>query len=231
MLNFPENQLQVRNNREREVLDKADEIWKLNFQGRLIKSSLGKSIEVIVPLTETEYPISQKCSVYSDLEYGRKGTVGQGGCGPLAVEYALRLIGFNVPFLDILEQCDYKGYRAYEFNNEEQIIGACGTEYALFQNLAVEAFSLKEIIDALKSGKPVTLLVDNAIYHNDGSRKGNHFVTLIGFGICESAIIMDGNKIVNCDEEAKVAIPFKELLLGIKGAWFWERERVKRYLE
>ncbi len=230
MLDFPKNQFQVRNQREREELDRAEEIWKKNFQGRLIRSSYGVKVGLIAPLTDTVFPISQKHSAYADLPYGRKGTVGEGGCGPLAVEYALRLMGFNVSLLDIVEQCDYKGYRAYEYNGAGQIIDAMGTEYALFHNLAMEVFSLREMLRALKDGKPVTLLVDNAIYNNDGSQKGNHFVTLIGIGIGQEAIIMDGNKIVNHDEEAKVAIPLKELIPGIKGAWSWDKETVKRYL-
>ena len=230
MLDFPQNQFQVKSKKAREELDKTEEIWKKNFQGRLMKSSLGVEAGIIAPLTETTFPISQKHSAYSDMPYGRKGTVGEGGCGPLAVEYALRLMGLDVTFLDVLEQCDYKGYRAYEFNSRNQIIGACGTEYALFNNLAIEVFSYSEMLRALENGKPVTLLVSNAIYYNDSSRKGNHFVTMIGVGIGEEALIMDGNRIVNSNEEAKVAIPLKELLPGIKAAWFWEKENVKSYL-
>lgn len=230
MLNFPENQIRVKNKREREVLDRADEIWKKNFQGRLITSSQGIKVEIICPLTETIFPISQKHSAFSNLLYGRKGTIGEGGCGPLAVEYALRLMGLQTSLLEIIEQCDYKGYRAYVYNEEGLIVDAAGTEYALFHNLTKEESSLSNILRALKEGKPITILVSNAIYHNDSSKKGNHFVTLIGIGIGQTAIIMDGNRIVNHPEEAMVAIPFKKLLPGIKGAWVWEREFVERYL-
>ena len=51
MLDFPKNQFQVRNQREREELDRAEEIWKKNFQGRLIRSSYGVKVGLIAPLT------------------------------------------------------------------------------------------------------------------------------------------------------------------------------------
>lgn len=230
MLNFPKNQFIVRNKKEREEIDYACDILRRNFQGRLLKSRIGVKDEVIAYITDSNFPISQKHSYYSDLPYGQKGTIGSGGCGPLAVEYALRLMGFEVFFLDIIEECVNKGYRAYEYNEKGEITTAAGTEDHLFYNLADEALSLSEIFEALKEGRPVTLLVDNTIYNRDSSRKGNHFVTLIGVGIGNNAIIMDGNKIVNCQEEAKVVIPLDEILIGTKGAWIWDKEKVKSYL-
>ena len=230
MLNFPENQFVVRNLKEREKIDAIYDVLRKNFQGLLLRSSIGANIVEIASLTTSIYPISQKHSEYSEMSYGEKGTVGSGGCGPLAVEYAFRLMGYEIPFLDILNECVRKGYRAYEYNEEGDIVAAAGTEDYLFHNLADEPFSLLEVCKALKERKPVTILVNNAIYHDDTSRKGNHFVTLIGIDSENNAIIMDGNKIVSCQEEAKVIIPLFKILPGIKGAWIWDKEKVRSYL-
>lgn len=226
MLNFPMNSFIPKNQKERNWLDLTEARQQEWFKSNLLNSLNSVKAPVVSPLTTQEVPISQKFSKYSRLPYGLVGTVGDAGCGPLAVEYALRVMGFSISFEDILHECVSKGYRAYVYSDSDEIIDGAGTEHLLFSNLAIRLSDLNEIFDFLKKGCPITLLVSNAVYHGNPERKGNHFVTLIGIDENENALIMDGN-LTAC----LVKKPLAEILLGINNAWAWEKTKMNAYLE
>ena len=231
MLNFPKNQTSPKNQAERKVLDKIEKERRDLFQAKILQDMKEDfEVPVITPITTTIFPISQKFSDYSNLSYGKVSTVAEAGCGPLNVEYAFRLMGFSIDFEEILKECVEKGYRAYIYNEDDEIIDGAGTEYALFTNLANELQGVSQIITFLKKGCPITVLINNAIYHNDKNRKGNHFITLIGIDKWGNAILMDGNLIKNDISAALVNKPFKDTLFGLRGAWAWEKEKVKKCL-
>ena len=229
MLNFPKYDV-PNNYKERKKLDKKEKQRRDKFQKRILKS-LKKDFEipVVQKLPLDVYPIGQKCSSYSNLPYGQIGTIGSAGCGVLAVEYALRLIGFEVDFEELVEECVNKGYRGYIYDKNDNIIDGSGTQYSLFTNLAIELKSLKKILKYAKKGYPITLLVENKVYNNDPDNEGSHYITLMGFDENENAILMDGNKITDNSRLnfALVKKPFKEIAPGLRGAWAWDKEQVR----
>lgn len=232
MLNFPKNKM-PNSRKKRKKYDKKECKKRDKFQKRILKD-LNKQfkIPVVKKLPLDVYPIGQKCSSYSNLPYGEIGTIGEAGCGVLAVEYALRLLDFDVRFEEIVEECVNKGYRGYIYDKNNNIIDGSGTHYSLFSNLAIELKSMKKIFKYAKKGYPITLLIQNSVYNNDKTNTGNHFITLIGFDENENAILMDGNKITDNSRIsfALVIKPFKEIALGLRGAWAWNKEKVSKYL-
>lgn len=177
MIKFPQNSFVPKNQEEREKADLRDNERVEKFQANLFQEMKG---EFKIPRVESAnflstYPISQKNSIYSNKLYGKVGTVGEAGCGPLAVEYALRTMGFLIRFDEVLKECVDKGYRAYVYDEEDKIIDGSGTEYVLFDNLATELHSFKEIMNSLEKGCPVTVLMNNAVYHDDEKCKGECF--------------------------------------------------------
>lgn len=230
MLNFPKNQFVPKTKEERNSVDCTDTQNATRFSTQLLADPAQNHKLPFIPCNYRIFPISQKHSTFSGMPYGKIGTVSSAACGPLAVEYALRLMGFPVSLEEILQECVEKGYRGYVYDDSNNIIDGAGTENVLFSNLAQElSGSIREIMVALSKG-PVTLLMDNSIYHDDSSRKGNHFITLVGIDENENAILMDGNLIVTHSEEALVIKNFRKILPGIKGAWGWEHSKVKGYL-
>lgn len=232
-MNFPYNN-SPKNKKERDKLDAKWENIKMNFQEKVLKEVQKIKLHEIKPLQNGKiYPISQKHSKFSKINYGKLDTIGDSGCGPLAVEYALRLLNIHINFGKIVEECVSKGYRAYIYDDLGKIIDGCGTEYELFDNLANRLNSILEIIQYLQNRNPVTLLVENSKYHEDEKKNGNHFVTIIGIDQKNNAIIMDGNLITQVSNKSMAVkyIQFKKLITGIKLAWGWNKEKVESYLK
>lgn len=230
MIKFPENNLSPKNQEQRKRVDNNDDLKKKLFQEKILSELDSTELPTIQAITNF-FPISQKNSKYSDMPYGEIGNVGEAGCGPLAVEYALRILKISTNFEEILNETVKKEYRGYIYDENGKIIDGCGTEYSLFSNIAREVQSLKDMIDSLKKGQPITILIENAIYHNDMKRKGNHFVTIIGIEANGNAIIMDGNLIVTEEREALVNKDFRKILQGVKLAWAWDHDLVLENLK
>ena len=231
-MNFPKDII-PRNREERKYIDEMELQKRDRFQETILKNMKHNyKVSTIQKLPLNVFPLSQKYSTYSNLPYGIFSTIGQAGCGPLAVEYALRLLGFTFNFEDIISECIEKSYRGYIYNDNEEIIDASGTKYSLFSNIATELVNLDEILTFLKKGCPITILIQNSVYHNDENRAGNHFVTLIGIDASKNAILMDGNKVTdeNNPSTALIRKPFNEMLLGLRGAWAWEKDKVKNFI-
>ena len=232
MLNFPYNNF-PKNKEEREKLDAKWDKVKISFKEKASKEVQVLKVPEITLLQNGEvYPISQKKSEFSEMKYGYVDTIGIAGCGPLAIEYALRLMNFRVSFKDIVRECILKGYRAYMYDESGNIIDGCGTEYEIFDNLANRLISLREIIKYLQAKSPVTLLVENSKYHEDKTKKGNHFVTIIGIDKEQNAIIMDGNLITKTSNKSMALkrMSLKKLVASINLAWGWKKEKVESYL-
>ena len=233
MINFPKDQ-SPKNRIERIEHDKKELKKRDEFQMNILNDMKHNyEIPVVQKLPLDVYPIAQKCSKYSKLPYGLISTVQNAGCGPLAVEYALRLIGFQIDFVSVLNECVIKGYRGYIRDEEDKIIDGLGTKYSLFSNIATELTNLEDILSFLQKGVPITILIQNSVYHNDEKRKGNHFITLVGVDKEKNAILMDGYRIETENDlsNALVRKTFEEMLLGLRGAWAWESEKVKIYLK
>ena len=234
MLNFPDVTYQ---DQSKELRQKYNEIEQEERQLCNCRMVNGMKKDICIPpvrkLPLDRFPISQKCSSYSNLPYGKFGTVAKAGCGPLAVEYALRLMEIYIDFRDILNECVKKGYRAYLYDENDRIIDGAGTKIALFNNLAKECKDPIEIAWILGSGVPITLLIQNSVYYRDRKVKGCHYVTLVGIDDNENAILMDGNRITDSAVPlyAFCVIPFKYMVDGIEGAWAWEKEKVLGYLK
>lgn len=232
MLNFPKDII-PKNRAERKYIDYIELQKREKFQETILKDiKKDYKVSTIEKLPLNVFPISQKFSCYSSLPYGIFSTIGEAGCGPLAVEYALRLLGFSFSLEEIVLECLEKSYRGYIYDENEEIIDGSGTKYSLFSNVATELTNLDELLTFLQKGCPITILIQNNIYHCDENRKGNHFVTLIGIDSMENAILMDGNKIIDMDNPSTALIrkPFNEILLGLRGAWAWEKEKIKNLI-
>lgn len=232
MLNFPVNRENPQNMQDTLILDEV-ELRRIEKFQATIKQEMRTLITLpTVKIDTTEFPISQKFSCYANIPYGKIGTIKEAGCGVLALEYALRLMGLNIDFCEIVDECVNKGYRAYVYDREGNIIDGSGTYYSLFRNLGIELNSLKEILSFLEQKNPVTILVDNSIYHSDINRKGNHYVTLIGIDEEKNALIMDGN-LIEKENAKQVALNKKQfinILPGIKSAWSWNKQKAMSYL-
>jgi len=230
MLCFPQNSFTCNCKEERNVVDAKDmqnvERFVETFMGSVQEDGL---FSAIAPITDA-FPISQKHSPYSALPFGKIGTVGEAGCGPLAVEYAFRVCGFSVSFEEILEECISKGYRAYIFDEKDTIIDGSGTETAFFDNVATMVDTLPKLLLFLKRGCPVTVRMSNAVLYQDEHRAGNHFITLVGMDAEQNLVFMDGNLIVNDPSEAFSKKPLLAMVRGFKGAWAWEKEKISRFL-
>ena len=220
-----------KNDVERKTKMFLEGIAQEDFVARIARElQIGIEFPFIAPVTG-EYPTSQNFSKYRDMPYGETGTIGGAGCGPLAIEYSLRVMGIEVDFEDIVCECVGKGYRGYRYDEQDNIIGGCGTENEVF-DLAESLGSISRIIAALKKGYMVTVLVANKVYHSDTARSGNHFISLVGIDAEGNALFMDGNMItdVNRPEEAFVVRPFKYVATGFKGAWAWNPEKIMESL-
>lgn len=232
MLNFPKDII-PKDREERKHIDEVELQKRDNFQETILKNSENNyKVPNIQKLPLNIFPISQRFSCYSSMPYDIFSTISEAGCGPLAVEYALRLLGFSISLEEIVSECLEKSYRGYIYNEKEEIIDGSGTKYTLFSNVATELKNLDEILTFLEKGCPITILIQNSVYHNDENRKGNHFITLIGIDSDKNAILMDGNKITygNDSSTALVRKPFKQMLLGLRGAWAWEKEKIKNFI-
>lgn len=226
MLKLLPNSHVAKNNQEREAIDKADieklDLWQEKFHQEALQMS---SIPYIPAITPTNmFPIRQKFSKYSSLPYGKIGNIAEAGCGPLAVEYALRVLGHSYTFEEVIDECVQKGYRAYVYDDLGNVIDGVGSEHALFHNNATTLQGAKDLVKYLQRGCPITLLVNNTIYHNDERRRGNHFVTLIGIDENQNLLIMDGNLITDekAPSTALVKKNFWKMVNGIRCAWAWE---------
>lgn len=226
MLKFVPNSFVPKSIEERKIVDEAEErqlqLWRQMFFTDAVQMKSIPCIHNIAPANI--FPISQRFSKYSSLPYGKIGTVADAGCGPLAVEYALRILGYLYPFEEVLDECVRKGYRAYIYDQYGNIIDGEGTEHSLFHNNAIILQGMQELVKYLQRGCPITLLVNNAIYHEDEERKGNHFVTLVGIDEVQNLIIMDGNLIIDENEPSAALVKKKpwKIASGIKCAWAWE---------
>ena len=231
-MNFPKAEI-PKSKEERKEIDRRELDKRDLFQKKMLQDMKEHfEIPTVTKLPKDIFPYSQKFSVYSTMPYGAYGTISSAGCGPLAVEFAARLLGINVEFVDIISQCVIKGYRGYLYDEQDNIIDGSGTKYSLFSNIATEVEDLNQLMEFIKHGCPITLLIQNSVYHDDDNRKGNHFITLIGIDEEKNAILMDGNLIEDKHNPrvAEVRKDFKEILPGLRGAWAWEKEKVKAYL-
>lgn len=231
-MNFPKDII-PKNREERKYIDEVELQKRDKFQETILRDmEHDYNVSPIQKLPLNVFPLSQRYSPYADLPYGKISTIGQAGCGPLAVEYALRLLGFTFNFEDVVSECVEKNYRGYLYNDNEEIIDGSGTKYSLFSNVATELSNLDEILLFLEKGCPITVLIQNSIYHDDENRKGNHFITLIGIDESKNAILMDGNKITDKDNSSTALVrkPFNKMLLGLRGAWAWEKEKSKNLI-
>jgi len=232
LLNFPKD-IFPKNRKEQKHRDEIELQKRDKFQETILKNSKNNyEIPNIQKLSLDVFPISQKFSCYSSMPYGIFSTIGESGCGPLTVEYALRLLGFSISLEEIVAECLEKSYRGYLYNEKDEIIDGSGTNYTLFSNVATELTNLDEILTFLEKGCPITILIQNSVYHNDEKRKGNHFITLIGIDADKNAILMDGNKItdINDPSTALVRMHFNQMIVGLRGAWAWEKEKIKNFI-
>ena len=232
MLNFPQDN-SYRNVNQRKLLDQRELEKRDLFQQTILKELTEEyTIPIVEKLPINIYPLSQRFSEYSMLPYGEIGIIKEAGCGIFAVEYAFRLLGCNVDFVELLDECVNKGYRGYVLDENEKIIDGSGTKYSLFTNLAIELKHLNQIFYFSKEGFPITLLVQNSVYKNESNKKGNHYITLVGFAENEKALLMDGNRIINLlhPEDALLTKSFKILAPGLRGAWAWKKEKLMAYL-
>lgn len=232
MLKIPMNEVITTNKAERKQLD-AKEKEQLELFQKMMRMDLPNvqipEIKPTVPLDL--YPMSQKKSEYAHLPYGKVSDIADAGCGPLALEYAFRANGMKVNFPKLIKEVVDKGYRAYIYDDDGNIVDGSGTEYALFDNLGIRLFSVYDILECLDAGDCVCILIQNSVYHQDAKRKGNHFVTLIGIDEEKNAIMMDGNLIVDEHPEAAlVRKPFMEMALGIRSAWGWDKKKLKTFI-
>lgn len=231
MLRIPENRFFPKNQAERKKLDQKEQAEMDSFQKRMRKDLSKVDIQEIEPALGIEvFPISQKASEYSDMPYGKVSTVGDAGCGPLAMEYAIIANGFFVNFEGLVEEISNKGYRGYIYDDNGNIVDGCGTEYSLFDNTADRLYDVYEILERLRKNF-ICILIQNEVYHQDPKRKGNHFITLVGIDDEQNAIFMDGNLIMDeaYPDEALIKKPFKEVALGFRGAWAWNKEKLEKY--
>lgn len=233
MLKIPINQSAPRNQLERKRLDITLGNRLDLFQDR-VKQDLPKTAvhqtQITAPLNV--FPMSQKNCPYSNLSYGKIGTIAEAGCGPLALEYAFRSNDIKIDFEELLSEIVNKGYRAYIYDEQDKIIDGAGTEYALFDNLGKMLCNLSQILECLEAGSSICILVQNSLYHGDSNRKGNHFVTLIGIDEKKDAIIMDGNLIIDANnpQQALIKKPFVDIAICMKSAWAWDKEKLESFL-
>lgn len=226
MLALPINKLKASNKIEQEKIDLKDKEDIKRFRDNILKElETIKTIPEIKALTIDIYPLSQKISEYSHLPYGNFGTVKEAGCGPLALEYALRVQKYNINFKEILDECVKKDYRAYVYDDEGKIIDGCGTYNNLFSDVGIELKSIKEIFEYLQNNSPVTLLIN----YDETIHTSNHFVTLIGIED-NKLIIMDGNLIQTNEKEALIKLDFYENITKIKGAWSYSKNKLDKFI-
>ena len=230
MLKIPRNCICPKNQKERMKLDEKENYEMDLFQERM-KSDLEKiKIHAIKPIVPKGiFPISQKNSAFSDLPYGKISTVSNAGCGPLAMEYAFRVNGFNVDFEELVNEVSKKEYRGYIYDEAGNITDGCGTEYSLFDNTAERLYDVYQILKKLQESV-ITILIQNLVYNRDKNKKGNHFISLIGIDEEQNGIFMDGNLIIENTKQAMVRKTFKEMALGFRGAWAWNRKEIEKYL-
>ena len=231
-MNFPFD-LTPSNKHERQIIDEQA-IRERDEAEAMFADAVNRNDEFLIPnvqkLPLDVYLISQKHSPsYSSIPYGLYSDIASAGCGPLALEYALRLLGYNVSFEELVEECVKKGYRGYVYDENDKIIDGSGTKYSLFSNLAEEVKSFEAFIDYIERGLPITCLVKNSVYRGPGY-KLNHFITIMG---CdgENFVLMDGNKIVASNNEALIKFPFWKLVPGFRGAWVWKKEKVASFMD
>lgn len=230
MLEIPMNERIPKNKEERDRQDFLDDMDLEYFRARSKLEMAYLKTYAVEPLVHGIFPISQKESEFSELPYGKVGTIGEAGCGPLALEYALRANGIQVDFKELVKEIARKGYRAYMYNKEGAIIDGCGTEYSLFDNFGYRLSCVSQVVRELKNKSMICTLVQNSIYRRNINAKGRHFVNLIGIDKAQNAIIMDGNLIWDerYPKEAINKIPVKEFLSGIRAAWAWDFMKMKR---
>ena len=233
MLKIPINQSAPRNLLERKRLDVTLGKRLDLFQERVkhdLPNITVRQTHITAPLNV--FSMSQKNCPYSNLSYGKIGTIAEAGCGPLALEYAFRLNDIKIDFKELLSEIVNKGYRAYIYDEQDKIIDGAGTEYALFDNIGKTLCHLSQILECLETGSSVCILVQNSLYHEDANRKGNHFVTLIGIDEKKNAIIMDGNLIIDANnpKQALTRKPFVNIALSMKSAWAWDKEKLESFL-
>lgn len=218
-VNLPKASVIPKNKEEYEIHSKIEQIKRNSFERQFHESIKSiKNIPEIPQITE-EKPISQKNSEYSNIVYGKAGTIGEGGCGALAIEYALRCIGIKCDFKELIKEIDEQGYRAYKLDEQGSILSGDGTEYEIFEILAKELHSANEIFEYLQQSCPVTALVKNNIYHSDINHKGNHFVTIVGIDKNQNFVITDGNLDVDKPVLRKASTMFQ----AIRGVWGWKK--------
>ena len=233
MLEIPMNEKFPKNKEERDRLDFLDDMDLEYFRARAKLEMLHLKTCAVEPLEYRIFPISQKASVFSELPYGRVGTIDEAGCGPLALEYALRVYGMPVDFKELVQEIVRKGYRAYMYDSKGNIIDGCGTEYSLFDNFGYRLYSVNKIIRELKGKSMICTLVQNSIYRRNINAKGRHFINLIGIDRAQNAIIMDGNLIWDerYPDEAIKKIPVKEFLSGVRAAWVWNLRKMEELVK
>ena len=227
-LKLPLNKRKSNNQKERTRLDIEDkqdiENFKNNIKKELKKIKSIPNINLVV--SSNNFPISQKYSIYSNLPYGEIGTIKEAGCGPLALEYALRIQNYNIEFKQIVDECTCKGYRAYIYDNDNNVIDGSGTYNNIFTDIGVKLNTIKEIFEYLKKGSPVTLLIN----YNDTIHKNNHFVTLIGIEN-EKLIIMDGNLIEDDEKQSLIKLDFCDNITKVKSAWGYKKEKLEMFIK
>lgn len=233
MLRIPRNEVIPRNKQERKRLDAIEGKRLELFQRMMLLDLRNAQIPEVKPTVSLDlYPISQKKSEYSQLPYGKVSDIADAGCGLIAVEYAYRANGIQVDFPELVKEVVEKGYRAYVYDNDDNIVDGSGTEYALFDNLGIRLSRLSEILECLKAQAIVCILIQNSVYHQDEKKLGNHFVILLGIDNDKNAIIMDGNKITDTKhpEDALVRKPFEKMALGIRAAWKFDKKKLETFV-
>lgn len=233
MLEIPMNEKFPKNKEERDRQDFLDDMDLEYFRARSKLEVEQLRVREVEPLVYDLFPISQKASMFSELPYGKVGTIGEAGCGPLALEYALRANGILVDFEELVNEIARKGYRAYMYNKEGNIIDGCGTEYSLFDNFGYRLYSISQAVRELEAKSMICTLVQNSVYHQNINAKGRHFVNLVGIDKAKNAIVMDGNLIWDekYPDEAIKKIPVKEFLLAIRAAWVWDKRKMEELIK
>lgn len=145
---------------------------------------------------------------FKDIPYGAK-TLGEAGCAVFCFCQGLhtRSIYTGMDMEAFAKYIADKGY--YEFGR--------GTYHNLFDHYGLRrATHFREIFDALRMGKIVTLLVENKDYLLSNSEGGSHYVNIIGnSGV--GFIIYDSKtqEIINC------SVPMRKVFDATRVAWLW----------
>ncbi|MBR3255627.1 MAG: C39 family peptidase [Clostridia bacterium] len=155
-------------------------------EGTIINKS-GDGYNMIYQSGDISYKIYEQCiGSYCNKIYGNGRTISNYGCGPTAVSILASGYYSNVTPLTVINDCksitDIHGVGAWD--SVQRYLNHYGFNYKDGGSWAstINSSSQNEIINHLKSGKPVILLVHGTV-STDVGRGGpytSHYITLLG---------------------------------------------------